>query len=64
MAAQDGVKRVPKFAPNPCPTLVKYAVNPIDHIDATLRAILDGHTQSGIKDLMPWRYKKTSTLAA
>jgi hypothetical protein len=33
-------------------------------INATLRAILDGHPQSGIEDLMPWRYKQTSTLAA
>ena len=40
------------------------AVNPVDYIDATLRAILDGHPQSGIEDLMPWRYKQTSTLAA
>ena len=40
------------------------AVNPVEYIDATLRAILDGHPQSGIEDLMPWRYKQTSTLAA
>ncbi|WP_236938159.1 transposase domain-containing protein [Frigidibacter mobilis] len=39
-------------------------VNPIDYIAATLRAILDGHPQSGIEDLMPWRYKQPSSLAA
>ena len=40
------------------------AVNPVNDIDATLRAILDSHPQSGIEDLRPWRYKQTSTLAA
>ncbi|KPQ30850.1 MAG: hypothetical protein HLUCCO06_17300, partial [Halomonas sp. HL-93] len=25
---------------------------------------LDGHPQSGIEDLMPWRYPQTSSLAA
>jgi transposase len=37
--------------------------NPVGYIDATLRAILDSHLQSGIEDLTPWRYKQTSTLA-
>jgi len=39
-------------------------VNPVDYIDATLRAILDGHPQSRIEDLMPWRFKQPSSLAA
>ena len=39
-------------------------VNPVDCLAATLRAILDGHPQSGIEDLMPWRYAQPSSLAA
>jgi transposase len=39
-------------------------VNPVDYLAATLRAILDGHPQSGIEDLMPWRYDQPSSLAA
>jgi transposase len=39
-------------------------VNPVDYLDATLRAILDGHPQSGIEDLMPWRFRLPSSLAA
>ena len=39
-------------------------VNPVDYIDATLRAILDGHPKSSIEDLMPWRFNKPSSLAA
>ena len=39
-------------------------VNPVDYLAATLRAILDGHPQSGIEDLMPWRYAQPSSLAA
>lgn len=39
-------------------------VNPVDYIAATLRAILDGHPQSGIEDLMPWRFNQPSSLAA
>jgi transposase len=39
-------------------------VNPVDYIAATLQAILDGHPQSRIEELMPWRYQKTSSLAA
>jgi hypothetical protein len=38
-------------------------VNPVEYLDATLRAILDGHPQSGIEDLMPWRYAQPSSLA-
>jgi len=40
------------------------AVNPFDYLAATLRAILDGHPQSGIEDLMPWRFNQPSSLAA
>jgi transposase len=36
-------------------------VNPVDYVDATLRAILDGHPQSRIEDLMPWRFNQTSS---
>jgi hypothetical protein len=39
-------------------------VNPVDYLAATLRAILDGHPQSGIEDLMPWRFNQPSSLAA
>ena len=39
-------------------------VNPVDYIATTLRAILDGHPQSSIEDLMPWRFNQTSSLAA
>jgi hypothetical protein len=39
-------------------------VNPVDYLAATLRAILDGHSQSGIEDLMPWRFSQPSSLAA
>ena len=31
---------------------------------ATLRAILNGHPESGIEDLMPWRVQQPSSLAA
>jgi transposase len=39
-------------------------VNPVDYIADTLQAILDGHPQSRIEELMPWRFQKTSSLAA
>lgn len=39
-------------------------VNPVGYLAATLRAILDGHPQSGIEDLMPWRFNQPSSLAA
>ena len=39
-------------------------VNPVDHLDDTLRALLDGHSRSGIEDLMPWRPMQTSSLTA
>ena len=36
-------------------------VNPVAYIAATLEAILNGHPQSRIEDLMPWRFRKTSS---
>ncbi len=39
-------------------------VNPVDYIAETLRAILDGHPVSRIEDLMPWQFRKPSSLAA
>ena len=39
-------------------------VNPVDYVADTLRAILDGHPQSRIDELMPWRSQKSSSLAA
>ena len=39
-------------------------VNPVDYLVDTLRVILDGHPQSGIEDLMPWRYAQLSSRAA
>ena len=40
------------------------AVNPVEYIDATLCAILNGHPQSHIEDLMPWRFDQPSSIAA
>ncbi|WCR18912.1 transposase domain-containing protein [Paracoccus alcaliphilus] len=37
-------------------------VNPVDYLATTLRAILDGHPQSGIEDLMPWRFNQPSSM--
>jgi hypothetical protein len=37
-------------------------VNPAAYIAETLEAIIDGHPQSRIEDLMPWRFRKASTL--
>ncbi len=39
-------------------------VNPLAYIADTLRALLDGHPQSRIEDLMPWQFRKASSLAA
>lgn len=36
-------------------------VNPVDYIAETLEAILNGHPQSKIELLMPWRFRNTST---
>ncbi len=39
-------------------------VNPVDYLATTLRANLDGHPQSGIEYLMPWRFSQPLILAA
>ncbi len=39
-------------------------VNPVDYITETLRAVLDGHPKSRIEELMPWHFRKASSLAA
>ena len=39
-------------------------VNPVDYLADTLRAILEGHPQSRIEDLMPWRHAQPSSRAA
>lgn len=39
-------------------------VNPVAYIAETLCAILDGHPKSQIEALMPWHFRKTSSLAA
>ncbi|WP_275200319.1 transposase domain-containing protein [Bradyrhizobium sp. CSA207] len=36
-------------------------VNPVAYLTETLTAIIDGHPQSQIEDLMPWRFRKAST---
>jgi len=36
-------------------------VNPVTYIAQTLEAIIAGHPQSRIEDLMPWRFRKTSS---
>jgi transposase len=39
-------------------------VNPVDYIAVTLCAILDGHPQSRIENLMSWRLNQPSSLVA
>lgn len=39
-------------------------VNPIDYVADILRALLDGHPKSRIEDLIPWQFRKASSLAA
>lgn len=39
-------------------------VNPTAYIAETLHAILNGHPQSRIENLMPWNFRTTSSLAA
>jgi len=39
-------------------------VDPVAYIAKTLRAILDGHPQSRIDELMPWSFVAASSLAA
>ena len=39
-------------------------VNPVAYIARTLTAILDGHPNSRIEDLMPWRFEKASIQSA
>ena len=39
-------------------------VNPATYLTETLQAILDGHSQSRIEELMPWRFQTVSSLAA
>jgi transposase len=39
-------------------------VDPVAYIAATLQAILDGHPQNRVEELMPWRFQTVSTLAA
>ncbi|MCK1469069.1 transposase domain-containing protein, partial [Bradyrhizobium sp. 146] len=36
-------------------------VNPAAYIAETLETIIDGHPHSRIEDLMPWRFRKTSS---
>jgi transposase len=36
-------------------------VNPAAYIAETLEAIIDGHPHNRIEDLMPWRFRKTSS---
>ena len=45
-------------------TCKMFDVNPVDYLAATLRAILDGHPQSQIEDLITWRFNQPSSLAA
>ncbi|MGY4362930.1 transposase [Bradyrhizobium sp. i1.3.6] len=37
-------------------------INPAAYIAETLEAIIDGHPHSRIEDLMPWRFRKASSL--
>jgi hypothetical protein len=36
-------------------------VNPVAYIGEILEAIIAGHPQSKVDDLMPWRFRKTSS---
>ncbi|WP_368508633.1 transposase domain-containing protein [Bradyrhizobium lupini] len=36
-------------------------VNPAAYVAETLETIIDGHPHSRIEDLMPWRFRKTSS---
>jgi len=36
-------------------------VNPVAYLAETLDAIINGHSQSQIEELMPWRFRKTSS---
>jgi transposase len=36
-------------------------VDPVAYVTRTLEAIIDGHPKSKIEDLMPWRFRKTSS---
>ena len=37
-------------------------VDPVAYLADTLRAIVDGHPQNRIEDLMPWRFQTSSSL--
>jgi hypothetical protein len=39
-------------------------VDPVAYITKTLQAILDGHPQSRVEELMPWSFQPVSSLAA
>ena len=39
-------------------------VNPIDYLACTPRTLLDEHPKSRIEDLMPWQFRRASSLAA
>jgi transposase len=39
-------------------------VDPVAYITETLKAILEGHPQSRIEELMPWNFQPASSLAA
>ncbi|MGV7217793.1 transposase domain-containing protein [Bradyrhizobium sp. UFLA05-112] len=39
----------------------KNDINPAAYIAETLETIIDGHPHSRIEDLMPWRFRKTSS---
>ena len=39
-------------------------VDPVAYITKTLQAILDGHPQSRVEELMPWNFQPASSLAA
>ena len=36
-------------------------VNPVAYIAETLQAILNGHPQSRVEELMPWNFRKASS---
>ncbi|MER8519677.1 MULTISPECIES: transposase domain-containing protein [unclassified Mesorhizobium] len=36
-------------------------VNPVAYLAETLDAIINGHPQTQIEELMPWRFRKTSS---
>lgn len=62
----DGGAQGAWFDPSDLSTLLQDAAGtiPVTADGDQVGLILDGHPQSGIEDLMPWRFNQPSSLAA